>query len=190
MENATEVYLQIGKDKKAPGQWLNLKTSKAFMKATKTKFKKEDDVYMMDEGLLQEYECYLKEEEIETNETSETSLMWAYATLKLKEEYVHKITDLFIQRVFGLSYSKISAETKLSKQQLLEIMNDDVKELYKMAISHIMMTCKLHKITNLKFIESEFIDFILFAESKGLRALYKVIAKNEKFTITYGKVSK
>lgn len=188
MENANEIYNMIGSGKKSPGQWLALKTTKAFMKATKTKYKKDDDVYMMDEDLLKEYECYLKDEETKEDK-EESSLMWNYTLLKLDETFANKVSDLFIQRVFGLSYSKIGQQSKISKHKLLDIMNDDVKELYRMAISHIHLSCKLHKVMTPSLVEENLISFMLFAEKSGLRALYRTIAEDDTCKITYGKVA-
>lgn len=191
MENANEVYILLGKDKKAPGQWLNLKTTKAFMKATGCKYKKEDDQYLMDSELLKEYECYLKDtEEDLTEDKTDNQDGSIFDTLRsaLKEELVQQIVDLFIQRVYGLSYPKIYRDTKYSKEDLILKSSEGVLEVFKIVSYIISGYSKIRKIVTPLQLKDEFADTMLFLEKKGFRTAYGDILDNDDFKISYGKV--
>lgn len=188
MTNANEMYSKIGKGKKAPGQWLLLKTTKTFMKATGSNFKRKGDVYSLDEALLAEYKCYLEGIEKKDEVPMKKDLInYAKEALK-KQEYVDSVSLFFIQRVCGLSYSKIYKETSLTKTELFSSFDPSVKKLWQICIDVLELSAKRHRVINQDFLKTELIDTMLFLEGRGLRSTYNIISEGETFQITYGKV--
>jgi len=189
MTSANEVYSKMGKGKKAPGQWLSLKTTKTFMKATGSNYKRKDDVYHLDEALLKEYKCYLEgiEEKDEISMKEDCLLEYAEKSLK-KSEYAESVSTFFVQRVCGLAYGKIYKETGLSKTELFSSFDPSVKILWRICVDVLTLSAKRHRVINKDFLKTELIDTMLFLEGRGLRGTYDIIAENNTFQITYGKV--
>jgi len=189
MTSASEMYTKMGKGKKAPGQWLSLKTTKAFMKATGSSYKRKGEAYDLDEALLTEYKCYLEgiEKKDETSMKEEDLIEYAVKGLK-KCDYAEKVSQFFIQRICGLAYNKIHKETGLSKTELMSSFDPSVKTLWRICVDVLELSAKRHKVINWDFLKAELIDTMLFLEGRGLRGTYDVIASNDKFQLTYGKV--
>jgi hypothetical protein len=185
MESANNVYAVLGKDKKSPGQWLALKTTKAFMKATKSKYKKEDDVYLMDDDLLKEYECYLKgqQQKIKTEAILVQTLKDA-----IGEKLTHVFLDLFIQRVAGLSFSKINQVYKKSKGEFIDEMHPMLKHTYEICSRFMIVEKQLHKIITESDVKDCLSRNMRYCESQNCRAVYPYILDNDNVHITYAKI--
>lgn len=57
---ATELYNELNKIIKSPGQWLALKTTKEFIKEAGATYDKDNDEYLFDDALMGEYKAYIK----------------------------------------------------------------------------------------------------------------------------------
>lgn len=188
MESANEIYALLGKDKKAPGQWLNLRTTKAFIKSTKSKYKKTDDGYLFDEGLLKEYECYLKDQEKPIEEKVDLHPTIKLLKKSFKDDEIQAFLDFFIRRSSGLAFGKIRKVTHKDKEHIIKHLSPKAEHLFNMCAHYLIVARDTVNVITVTWVTNQCTDLFLFFEGRGLRSTYKTIAMCDEYTITYGKV--
>lgn len=190
MHNASEHYLlsKTSSDHRSPGQWLNLRETKRFMKeqSIKKPKKNESGEYMFTEKLFDAYKEHFLKESIQSAEENDSEIKLSDIMIeRFGQENSYYSFNIFFQKVFGNTIPFLFKSTGLKFDDLIENSEDVVKLIYFALSSQLIALGTTERIITKTWIETKTNEILNNLIASGIRNINQVLYQNDKVRVTY-----